>query len=460
MVVSLRIKNTGKEKVWLRHKESVLANYVPVQFQRQRGYPLSYRNEYSVDNDSRIVKADIYAATSDPLGIPSFQEMSMHNAYPPSLFVKLLTEGSVTYDAQGELSAVSSFQLSGNEEKVIRMWIGFTFSKEFVAIDRMLQELLVAQENVHSVGSVFSEQWLKILPRFEEETDNALRQEMRWHAYNLEAMATYSSFYDETKIPQGTIYDYYWGQQASARDNFQHALPLVYYNPMLAKSVMRYMAKRTTSWGEIRLIEYGNGYADNGVYNTSDQQLFFFLLMSEYLRVTKDYAFLDEMVSFFPREGGGVGSMFDCLKHCFLYLKNHVGLGSHGLVRLLNSDWNDNVFVAKQVAYNTVIYFGESHMNTTMAISILENLLPSLEAYQEGLSDKWKKEQVEDGIGSIAQYRDFVYHSFMKDFGDRTFSRRMYFNNESIGDDNMFLEPQSYMLQIQELPVARKKALY
>ena len=84
---------------------------------------------------------------------------------------------------------------------------------------------------------------------------------MVWHAYNLEAMATYSEYYGQTKIPQGTIYDYDWGVQCSARDHFQHALPLCYYNPALARSVLKYLMKRTTPWGEIRLIEFGNGFS-------------------------------------------------------------------------------------------------------------------------------------------------------------------------------------------------------
>lgn len=87
-------------------------------------------------------------------------------------------------------------------------------------------------------------------------------------------MATYSEYYGGTKMPQGTCYDFEWGQHTSARDNFQHALPLVYYNPKLAKSVLRYMLKRTIPFGEIRLIESGNGYADNERYFSSDQQLY------------------------------------------------------------------------------------------------------------------------------------------------------------------------------------------
>lgn len=459
-LLTVRIKNTGKDMLRLKYEESVLANYVPIQFQRQKEYPLTYSNEYVVDSSNKVVKADVKASSADPLMIPSVQSMAMYDGYPPSLFIKLLSDGGVAYDATGRLEAFSSLTLGKKEEKVITMVIGFSFDEEMAAIDKMAQELLDQQGTAKQATGAFSAQWLKVLPALEQEKDMELRQEMRWHAYNLEAMATYSTFYKETKIPQGTIYDYYWGQHASARDNFQHALPLIYYNPLLAKSVLRYMAKRTTSWGEIRLVEYGNGYAENMVYNTSDQQLFFFMLLGEYLRVTGDYSFLDEEINFFPCGSGGKGTMLDCVERCFLYLKNNVGIGAHGLVRLLNSDWNDNVFVAMKAPYNTVIYSGESHMNTAMAICILGNLIPQLGAYQGKEQDVDRNAQAGKVIESMKLYRQAVNDAFMADLGDRTFSRRMYFNGEPIGSQNMFLEPQSYMLQIQELPATRKKALY
>jgi len=48
----------------------------------------------------------------------------------------------------------------------------------------------------------------------------------------------------------------------------------------------------------------------------------------------------------------------------------------------------------------------------------------------------------------------------MKELENRTFSKRMYYLDQSYGDDNMFLEPQGYMMQIPELDLEKKKALY
>ena len=291
----------------------------------------------------------------------------------------------------------------------------------------------------------FADEWLKIIPEYADEKEEALRHELRWHVYNLEAMATYSEYYNETKIPQGTIYDYHWGQHASARDNFQHALPLVYYNPKLAKSVLRYMLKRTTPFGEIRLIETGNGYADNDRYFTSDQQLYFFLLLSEYLRVTEDYAFMGEKIQPYPAKDQKEITAADFAERCFVFLRDTIGTGEHGLVRLMNSDWNDTVYYVEKVAYNNVFFTGESHMNSAMAISIFQTLIPQLRKAAEYFG------QLNRLCDGMIFYRNNILRAFLADMGERVFPRRMYFNGRAYGDDNMFLEPQGFTLQINEL---------
>lgn len=44
----------------------------------------------------------------------------------------------------------------------------------------------------------------------------------------------------------------------------------------------------------------------------------------------------------------------------------------------MNSDWNDTVYYVEKVAYNNVFFTGESHMNSAMAISIFQDLIPQL----------------------------------------------------------------------------------
>lgn len=466
-LLTVTICNKGGYKMDLAYTEAVTANYEEIQYQTlpPESKKVKYTNSVFNDKSNHLVGIKINSVADDPLLFPTRESMSKYEGFPPTLFLQsVLGDAMLLYD-NNEIAARYSFSLQVGEKKVIRMIIGYSFDHGVSSVENISKELAVDTENEASscknaAVSVFAKDWMKVLPLFDKENDEKLRQEMVWHAYNLEAMATYSEYYKETKIPQGTIYDYDWGAHASARDNFQHALPLVYYNPQLARSVLRYMLKRTTPLGEIRLIETGNGYASNERYFTSDQQLFFFLLLSEYLRVAKDYEFLKEEVEYFPFVNQAKGTVLNFVENCFLFLRDEIGTGTHGLVRLLNSDWNDAVYYIVKVPYNTVLFTGESHMNTAMAISILQNLIPELQNAGNRPKMESVRQEIEKLCISMKLYRSSVLDAFMKDLGDRTFPRRMYFNGKAYGDDNMFLEPQGYTLMINELPVEWKKVLY
>lgn len=56
-------------------------------------------------------------------------------------------------------------------------------------------------------------------------------------------------------------------------------------------------------------------------------------------------------------------------------------------------------------------------------------------------------------------FRENIFQAFLKDLGNRKFPKRMYFNGKAYGEENMFLEPQGYTLQIKEIPEEKKKVL-
>ncbi len=434
VVISYNVKNNGKNTVKLTYRESVLANYAQIVSSPAR----FVKSGIHVTGETAVV--DFEGTVENPLDKPAPEQISQVDAYAPSMY--LHGKGIAVSDS-GEMSVQQTVSIKAGASHHSDAVVGFMFNASDSEI------VSVCERNLESTP----DQWLKVLPSFPDEKDRTLAQEMIWHAYTLEAMATYSSYYKETKIPQGTAYDYMWGQHASARDNYQHGLAPIYYNPELARSILRYMAGRTTPWGEIELVEYGYGHADRMYYSTSDQQLFFFQMLAEYLRVTSDYSFLDTEIKFYP--GTTPGTMLDVAEQCFDYLRNIVGVGGHGLVKLLNSDWNDCIFVMNKVYYNGVYTSAESHMNTTMALTILPNLVQSLDKYSGPQSAK-----AQILSSGIKVYRNNLMTSFLKDLGDATFSKRMYFDGKSIGHDQMWLEPQGYLLQVEDFPLERRKTLY
>lgn len=441
-LLNVTLKNNSRQTQRVRYMENVRAQYETMM---QQNTPREWRKvKYTpqlVVRDSRV-EASFSVTTDDPMLFQSKDDMSKWEGFPPVMFMADITESGQPSIDNGNLGYTYDMTLKAGEQRTIQLVVGYSMEREYSNIPQILNEL--------RGSSSFGKDWREVLPDYADEGDAELRRELTWHAHMLEAMATYSDYYHETKIPQGTIYDYYWGQHASARDNFQHALPTIYYNPELTKSIIRYMLKRTAPNGDIMLIEYGNGFAEPTCYQTSDQQLWFFLLLSEYLRITGDYAFLKEPVECYPVKDMPRYSIMEHARHCFDYLRNQIGTGSHGLVRLLNSDWCDGVFYSVEAPYNFVQPQGESHMNTAMAMSILPVLADQLE---RGGADKlW--------ISSIRQWRNSLKEAYMKDWADRAFPRRMYFAGRNWGENHLWLEQVGFTLQVEDIPLERRKALY
>jgi len=58
-------------------------------------------------------------------------------------------------------------------------------------------------------------------------------------------------------------------------------------------------------------------------------------------------------------------------------------------------------------------------------------------------------------------YRKNLLKSFLDDWGTKKFSLRYYFSDgKVIGNDNLYLLPQSFALQLKDLPVNKKQSAY
>lgn len=194
----------------------------------------------------------------------------------------------------------------------------------------------------------------------------------------MEASAKYSDYYKETFIPQGTVYSYHYGDNISNRDHLQAALPACYSNPELAKSCIRYVIKHSEVDGEIKRGNSGYGYTPPSIYKESDEQLYFFNTLSEYLLITKDYKFLNEKVTCYPAEDGKSDTVLHLLKKYFIYLRDEIGIGPHGLVKMLNSDWSDSFF--HEYSPNRYSWSAESHLNSVMVLAVFPKLIEVLKS--------------------------------------------------------------------------------
>ncbi len=470
----IRIWNKGQKEISLSYSEWVLANYSMAQEQmkNEADRPVTYKNKVLIDRRRSLIKADITAQSKDPLLIESLKSASRYDGFPPSLYIQVPSNSDLSRvdfssqpvaEGKDRLQATIDVNLKPDEEIEFRVITGYSYDRDPEVILTQCNSLKgtsVAASSQKSFNSeaLFRSEWKSKLPDMASEADPLLKQEMIWDAYTLEAMATYSEYYGETFVPQGMSYDYAWGMEAATRDHLQHSLPLNYFDPQLAKSCLRFGLKKMGTDGAIAYAGYGYGMTTNAAWTSSDQQLYLFMAIAEYLRITGDGEFLLEETNFDPMESGVKGTTLEKLVRAFGYLRDEVATGPHGLVRLLNSDWNDMIYADTPVM--PYFWTAESHMNTAMALKVLPDLSSVLTRLSASAKLSKQKDQIVRFTESIKLYTEKMRKAFFNDLGDKPFSSRLYFNAETqVGEDDMFLEPQPFLLQLPDFAADRKFAL-
>jgi cellobiose phosphorylase len=302
--------------------------------------------------------------------------------------------------------------------------------------------------------------WARAVPDFPNESDAPLRREMRWHSAMLLSLATWSSVYGVRFIPQGPSYEYDFGITCSARDHLQHALPLCQLMPWLASDTLRHACRKMTPNGEIRLMENGPGSTTTAFFATSDQQLYFFGLLAEYLDTSGDAAFLGTKLAPWPPDGHcRPVTVLEHAERAFRFLRDEVGRGSHGLVRLMNSDWNDGIYCASTaVPYADMFLQSESHLNTAQACVVLDQLGIALKRSARLLSKSIAPRAL---ILSkmLRCYRAELHAALMKEWKGRSFLARAHTPAGCLGADQMWMEPQVFALGIKDAPLAKRRLL-
>ncbi len=221
-----------------------------------------------------------------------------------------------------------------------------------------------------------SRQWKHTGLQFSVPGEPWIARETAWNDYYVRSSLTYDDYFGEHIVNQAGIYLYVTGFQGAARDPLQHALPFIFSDPSLMKEVLRYTLKEVRKDGSIPYGIVGHGQIMPAASdNSSDIPMWLLWAASEYVLATRDVAFLDEQLPTFPLYGPSTGkeTVRALLARCYRHLVEDVGTGEHGLMRMLEDDWNDALVAAwAQRVRPECVARGESVLNSAMAAYVFD----------------------------------------------------------------------------------------
>ncbi len=220
-----------------------------------------------------------------------------------------------------------------------------------------------------------SENWKRHGLRFSTPEEPWVEREVTWNHYSLRSGFTYDDFFKSHIVSQAQIYQYVMGFQGAARDPLQHALPFIFSDPELVKEVLRYTLSEVRPDGSLPYGIVGHGMPmPTTSDNSSDMPMWLIWAVSEYVLATRDARFMDSDVVTVYGESAGKDSVRNLLARCYRHLTDDVKTGEHGLMRMLQDDWNDALVNAwtTQAESKEVVEKGESVLNSAMAAYVFD----------------------------------------------------------------------------------------
>jgi hypothetical protein len=221
-----------------------------------------------------------------------------------------------------------------------------------------------------------SSKWKSTGMRFSVPAEPWVARETVWNHYCLRSSLTYDDFFHQHILNQNGFYQYAMGFQGAARDPLQHCLPFLFSDPEIVKSVLRYTLKEVRPDGSIPYAMTGHGrIAPMVADNASDLPLWLLWTASEYVLATRDLSFLDEQIPSWPLYGPTrqTETVRNLLARCYRHQVDQVGVGEHGIARMLNDDWNDGLLgTFAQKAFKECVKQGESVLNSAMSAWVFD----------------------------------------------------------------------------------------
>jgi len=177
-----------------------------------------------------------------------------------------------------------------------------------------------------------------------------VQREMAWAAYNAIANTTFDEYRNVLLLGQGGAYKYIHGLDGAMGDLALFAEALLLIDPHIAADTLVYAL--ATQLGGAQRTPWRFPYATTGVGMFSDvliytqrSDAYYFLpaAIGRYVALTRDSAFLDRPVPFYPRAAGEGGTVVDHVRRALQYGTETLGFGARGIVAIGTGDYADGI---------------------------------------------------------------------------------------------------------------------
>jgi hypothetical protein len=268
------------------------------------------------------------------------------------------------------------------------------------------------------------------------EDAGAMQREIAWASYNALANVTFDEYRGHRVLGQGGSYKYIHGLDGAFGDLALFAESMLLVDPDISKETLRYCfgsqhaSSDPTPWRYPYATTGVGGFSDVGIYSQrSDTYFVVPWITAEYLALTRDRAFMDLEIPYWPRSADETGTVLHHLAHTLEYATDTLGVGARGFIAMGTGDYADGVLnltneeTTPQGASSTY-NAGMVVAGFPLAAALLEPEDPALAAVTSNLYDSQVAAFASDGWGG---------EWYRRGFAD---------NGNPLAPDYLFLEPQ------------------
>ena len=281
----------------------------------------------------------------------------------------------------------------------------------------------------------------------------ALQRELAWSSYTVQALATYDAYYGTRLLGQGGSYKYIHGIDGAIGDYALFAEALLPIDPALAADTL---ALSLATQRAQSLPDAGRyPYATTGVGDFTDVVRYdrrsdaYFLLPStiaRYVAITRDDAFLDRVIPFWPRAAGDEGTVVEHLRRTQQFADTTLGFGAHGIVAMGTNDYADGVL---QTATEPATPTGASStFNAWLLVGGFQLASEIVCSRDATLADRYAALRA-DQLARLEQHA----------WNGRWYERGFVDSGSPLGAQNLYLEPQVLPIVARVVDPARRAAL-